>query len=394
MTGGPRERSYQDLVEDTRSLVREIDAAELSEHFEDVVLVDIREAEEYTQGAIPGALFIPRGTLESDITARVPQRGTDIVLYCSVGTRSILAAQSLQLLGYENVSSLAGGFDEWKTEQRPWEVPDALGSEQRARYSRHLLLAEIGEEGQRRLLRSRVLLVGAGGLGSPAALYLAAAGVGTLGLVDSDIVDATNLQRQVLHNTFRLGRAKVDSARETLTALNPDVTIVTYETRLAASNVLDIMTGFDVVVDGADNFPTRYLVNDASLHIGAPVVHGSIFRFEGQASVFSPYQGPCYRCLYRRPPPPQLAPSCAEAGVLGVLPGVIGSIQALETIKLLLGIGDPLVGRLMLYDALEQEFRTVKLRRDPDCPACGDRDRPPEIIEYDQYCVPAGTTVR
>jgi molybdopterin/thiamine biosynthesis adenylyltransferase len=301
---------------------------------------------------------------------------------------------SLKDMGYADVASLAGGFDRWKAEGRSWRAGEGLTAEQRDRYSRHVLLPQVGEKGQARLLDSKVLLIGAGGLGSPAALYLAAAGVGTIGIVDYDTVDATNLQRQVLHNLDRIGMPKTDSARETLSAMNPDVKVVTYNERLTAENALRIMAGYDVVVDGGDNFPTRYLVNDASLHLGVPVVHGSIFRFEGQVSVFHPYQGPCYRCLFPEPPPPELAPSCAEAGVLGVLPGIIGSIEAMEAIKLLLEIGDPLTGRLLIYDALEEEFDTVNLSRDPGCPACADPGRPPLIVEYDQSCRPAGNVDR
>ncbi|MGZ5385247.1 MAG: molybdopterin-synthase adenylyltransferase MoeB, partial [Acidimicrobiia bacterium] len=296
--------------------------------------------------------------------------------------------------GYRNVWSLAEGFEGWKRTGRAWVVPAVLPADQRARYSRHLLLPQVGEEGQRRLMTSKVLVIGAGGLGSPAALYLTAAGVGVLGIVDSDVVDVTNLQRQILHNTDRLGRRKVDSARQTLNALNPDVEVVAIAERLTAENALDLVDGYDVVVDGADNFPTRYLLNDVSLHTRTPVVHGSVFRFEGQASVFVPYAGPCYRCLFSEPPPPELAPSCSEAGVLGVVPGIIGSIQAAETIKLLLGIGDPLVGKLLTYDALDQEFRTLSLRRDPNCKACGNEDQPPRIVQYDDLCRPAGSVDR
>jgi molybdopterin/thiamine biosynthesis adenylyltransferase len=286
---------------------------------------------------------------------------------------------------------MAGGFGRWKNEGRAWLTPTVLNPEQRTRYHRHLLLPEVGEAGQQRLLQSKVLLLGAGGLGSPAALYLAAAGVGTLGIVDMDVVDASNLQRQILHNVDRIGERKVDSAKKTLTQLNPDVDVVTYDVRLGADNVLDIIDGYDVIVDGTDNFPTRYLLNDASLLKRIPVVHGSIFRFEGQVTVFKPYEGPCYRCLLPEPPPPELAPSCAEAGVLGVLPGIVGSIQALEAIKLLLDLGDPLVGRLLAYDALEESFRTFTVRRDPTCPTCGP-DAPPIVIaEYDELCLPHAT---
>ncbi len=387
--------NYQQLVNKIRQEIQEITIAELERRLDEIpVIIDVREADEYEQGAIPGALFLPRGILEGNILSQVPDLSTEVVLYCAAGARSALAAKALEDMGYQDVKSLAEGFDRWKAAGHPWEVPTTITSEQRARYSRHIRLPEVGEEGQQKLLSSRVLLIGAGGLGSPAGLYLAAAGVGTLGIVDFDMVDSSNLQRQILHNVDRIGQLKVDSARETLTALNPDVKVEPYNVQLSADNVLDIMADYDVVVDGADNFPTRYLVNDASLHLRVPVVHGSIFRFEGQATVFSPYTGPCYRCLFAEPPPPELAPSCAEAGVLGVLPGVIGSIQAMEAIKLLLGIGTSLAGRLLIYDALEEEFRTVRLRRNPGCPACGDESRPPKIVEYDQFCLPGGTVAR
>jgi molybdopterin/thiamine biosynthesis adenylyltransferase/rhodanese-related sulfurtransferase len=385
--------SYRDLVEQARRQVRETTPEELA-GLSEVVIIDVREPDEFEQGAIPGARLIPRGTLEGAIAGQALDPEAEIVVYCAGGARSVLAAKTLQDMGFANVASLVGGFTHWKNEGHPWETPNALTNDQRARYSRHLLIPQVGEEGQQRLLSSRVLIVGAGGLGSPAALYLAAAGVGTIGIVDFDVVDATNLQRQVLHNLDRVGQAKVESARETLTALNPDVKVEPYRERLSADNVLDILGDYQVVVDGADNFPTRYLVNDASLHRRVPVVHGSIFRFEGQVSVFTPYLGPCYRCLFREPPPPELAPSCAEGGVLGVLPGIIGSIQAMEAMKLLLGIGEPLVGRLLTYDALTEEFRTLRLRRDPHCPACADEDRPPQLVDYDQSCLPAGSVAR
>jgi molybdopterin/thiamine biosynthesis adenylyltransferase/rhodanese-related sulfurtransferase len=387
--------SYGELVERVRALITEITPAELESRLDDPpVILDIREAEEFEQGAIPGSRFVPRGVLEGTISLHVPRADAEIVLVCAAGARSALAARSLEEMGYTKVASLAGGFGRWKTEGRPWRAPETLDTDQRARYSRHLLLPEVGEAGQEKLLSSRVLLIGAGGLGSPAALYLAAAGVGTIGIVDFDVVDATNLQRQILHNLDRVGRLKVESAAETLRLLNPDVKVETYADRLSADNILEIMRNYELVVDGADNFPTRYLVNDASLHLGVPVVHGSIFRFEGQATVFSPYEGPCYRCLYPEPPPPELAPSCAEAGVLGVLPGIVGSIEAMEAIKLLLGIGDPLVGKLLTYDSLTEEFRTLRLQRDPACPACADEARPPQLVEYDDACRPAGSVAR
>ncbi len=389
------EIDYKAWIAGIRNEIQEITVAELAALTDTpAVIIDVREPDEFEQGAIPGARLAPRGQLEGVITDYVDDPDTPIVLYCAVGERSALAAQSLQRLGYRNVMSLAEGFEGWKTTGRSWDVPKVLPANQRARYSRHLLLTEVGEEGQQRLLRSRVLVVGAGGLGSPSALYLAAAGVGTIGIVDSDVVDLTNLQRQILHNVDRIGQLKVDSARQTLGALNPDVHIEAVPERLTADNALELLAGYDLVVDGADNFPTRYLLNDASLHARIPVVHGSVFRFEGQVSVFSPYAGPCYRCLFAEPPPPELAPSCTEAGVLGVVPGIIGSIQAAETLKLLLGIGNPLIGKLLTFDALDQEFRTLTFRRDPACAACRDESHPPRIVEYDLHCRPAGTVAR
>jgi molybdopterin/thiamine biosynthesis adenylyltransferase/rhodanese-related sulfurtransferase len=380
--------SFRDLLGQVKQSIREVDPEGAEAQRGEAVFLDVREADEYAQGAIPGAMHIPRGYVELQIEGRVPDKSQPIVVYCAGGTRSALAAKALGDLGYEDVVSMAGGFNKWKDEGRPWSAPRTLDAEQRNRYQRHLLLPEVGETGQQRLLESRVLLLGAGGLGSPAALYLAAAGVGTLGVIDMDVVDASNLQRQILHNLDRIGERKVDSAKKTLTGINPDVDVVTYDTRLGADNVLSIIDGYDVIVDGTDNFPTRYLVNDASLLKRIPVVHGSIFRFEGQITVFKPYEGPCYRCLIPEPPPAELAPSCAEAGVLGVLPGIIGSMQAMEAIKLLLDLGDPLVGRLLAYDALEASFRTFKVRRDPSCPACGEDAGPIVIAEYDELCMP------
>jgi len=379
---------FRELLAKTKERIREIDPATAEPLLPATTFLDVRELDEYEQGTIPGALFVPRGHLEAQIENRIPDHDRPVVIYCAGGTRSAFAAETLQTLGYTDVVSMAGGFGRWKNEGRPWTTPAVLNPEQRNRYSRHLLLPEVGEAGQQRLLESKVLLLGAGGLGSPAALYLAAAGVGTLGIVDMDIVDASNLQRQILHNMDRIGERKVDSAKKTITLLNSDVDVVTYDVRFGADNVLDMVEGYDVVIDGTDNFPTRYLLNDASVLTRIPVVHGSIFRFEGQVTVFKPYEGPCYRCMLPEPPPPELAPSCAEAGVLGVLPGIIGSIQALETIKLLLDLGDPLIGRLLAYDALEQSFRTFKVRRDPTCPTCGDDAPPIQIAEYDDLCLP------
>ncbi len=379
---------FRELLNQTKKEVSEVSPADAEAQVGSSTFLDVRELDEYEQGMIPGSIFIPRGHLEAQVESKIADKDTPVVVYCAGGVRSAFAAKTLHELGYTNVTSMAGGFGRWKNEGRAWITPAVLNPEQRSRYQRHILLPEVGEAGQQKLLNSKVLLLGAGGLGSPAALYLAAAGVGTLGIVDMDVVDDSNLQRQILHNTDRVGERKVDSAKKTITLLNPDVNVVTYDVRFGADNVLDIIDGYDVIVDGTDNFPTRYLLNDASLLKRIPVVHGSIFRFEGQVTVFDPYNGPCYRCLLPEPPPPELAPSCAEAGVLGVLPGIIGSIQALEAIKLLLDLGDPLRGRLLAYDALEQSFRTFKVRRDPTCPACGEHATPIVIAEYDDLCLP------
>jgi molybdopterin/thiamine biosynthesis adenylyltransferase/rhodanese-related sulfurtransferase len=382
--------SFRDLLRDTKDRIREVDTAgaEAEVARPGTVVLDVREPDEYEQGALPGAVHIPRGHLESQVEGRIVDRDAHILVYCAGGTRSAFAADTLTQLGYTDVTSMAGGFNKWKDEGRDWRTPASLTPEQRNRYQRHLLLPEVDVAGQQKLLDSKVLLLGAGGLGSPAALYLAAAGVGTLGIIDMDVVDASNLQRQILHNLDRIGERKVDSAKKTLTGLNPDVSVVTYDVRLGADNVMAIFAGYDVIVDGTDNFPTRYLVNDAALKLDIPVVHGSIFRFEGQASVYLPHQGPCYRCQVPEPPPAELAPSCAEAGVLGVLPGIIGSIQAMETIKLLLGLGDSLAGRLLAYDALEESFRTFKVNRDPECAACSIPKEDIVIAEYDELCMP------
>jgi len=378
----------RDLLNAAKAEIREVDPREVAARLDHYTLLDVREPDEYEQGALPGAVHVPRGQLEFAIESRLADKGAPIAVYCAGGTRSAFAAKTLQDLGYGDVASIAGGFNRWKDEGLEWALPATMTADQRVRYHRHLLLPEVGEAGQQKLLDAKVLLLGAGGLGSPAAIYLAAAGVGTLGVVDMDVVDSSNLQRQILHTLDRLGMRKVDSAKAALAALNPDVKVRTYDVRLGADNILDVIDGYDVIVDGTDNFPTRYLVNDASLLKRIPVVHGSIFRFEGQATVFYPYVGPCYRCMIPEPPPPELAPSCAEAGVLGVLPGVVGSIQAVETLKLLLGVGDPLVGRLLSYDALEETMRTFRVRRDPACPACGDAAGPIVLAEYDDLCMP------
>ena len=378
----------RDLLNAAKAEIREVEAADVASNLDRYTMLDVREPDEYDQGAVPNAVHVPRGQLEFSIEGRIPDKTKPVAIYCAGGTRSAFAAKTLQDLGYADVVSVIGGFNKWKDDGLPWSTPLTLSADQRNRYQRHLLLPEVGEKGQLKLLDAKVLMLGAGGLGSPAALYLAAAGVGTIGVIDMDVVDASNIQRQILHNMDRVGMRKVDSAKQTLSALNPDLKVLTYDVRLGADNILDIIDGYDVIVDGTDNFPTRYLVNDAALLKRIPVVHGSIFRFEGQVTIFNPYVGPCYRCMIPEPPPAELAPSCAEAGVLGVLPGIIGSIQALEALKLILGLGDPLVGRLLSYDALDQSFRTFKVRRDPACPACGDNAGEIVIAEYDEFCMP------
>ena len=384
--------TYRELLQQARSEISEADARDARELIEkgDAVILDVREQQEWDEGHIPEAIHIPRGNLESRIERLAPERSRPVVVYCSSGSRSVFAARTLGELGYDDVVSLAGGFTDWKRNGFPVQLQAGLDAPQRARYSRHLLIPEVGEEGQLKLLDAKVLLIGAGGLGSPASLYLAAAGVGRIGIVDADVVDESNLQRQIVHSTESLGEPKVESAKRAIESLNPDVQVVGYKERLTSENVERILAdGWDVIVDGADNFPTRYLVNDASVWHDIPVVHGSIYRFEGQVTVFKPGEGPCYRCLFPTPPPPELAPSCAEGGVLGVLPGVIGSLQANEALKLALDIGDPLIGRLLLFDALSAEFSEVKLRRDPECPVCGEHPTITDYIDYVQFC--AGT---
>ncbi len=381
--------SFRELLAQAKSEIREVDTVGGEQLLaEGWTLLDVREPDEYEQGAIAGSVHIPRGQLESSIENRVPDRATPLVAMCAGGVRSAFAAVTLEHMGYTDVVSMDGGFNKWKDEGRAWARPRTLSPDQRNRYQRHLLVPEVGEEGQLKLLDAKVLLLGAGGLGSPAALYLAAAGVGTIGIIDMDVVDESNLQRQVLHNVDRVGDRKVDSAKKTLTALNPDVNVVTYDARLGADNVMEILDGYDVVVDGADNFPSRYLLNDASVKLGIPVVHGSIFRFEGQVTVFDPRNGPTYRDMLPEPPPPEMAPSCAEAGVLGVLPGIVGSVQALEAIKLILGVGDSLRGRLVAFDALEMSFREFKLRPDPSNEVTYDNRDRIQIGELDGLCMP------
>jgi molybdopterin/thiamine biosynthesis adenylyltransferase/rhodanese-related sulfurtransferase len=383
--------TYRDLLQQVKGEIDEVDSTQALDSLRDSergwVIVDVREREEWDEGHLPGAVHVPRGHLESRIERAAPDKSGPVLVYCASGNRSAFAAKTLEELGYDHVVSLAGGFTDWKRNGNPFEIPEALDESKRRRYSRHLLIPEVGEEGQLKLLQSRVLLIGAGGLGSPASLYLAAAGVGTIGIVDDDTVDETNLQRQIVHSTERLGDSKADSAKLTIEALNADVTVKVFKERLTSENVDRILgEGWDVIVDGADNFPTRYLLNDASVWHRIPVVHGSIYRFEGQVTVFKPHEGPCYRCLFPQPPPPELAPSCAEGGVLGVLPGVIGSLQANEGLKLALGIGEPLVGRLLMFDALAGTFTEIRLRRDPDCPVCGENPTITDYIDYVEFC--------
>jgi molybdopterin/thiamine biosynthesis adenylyltransferase/rhodanese-related sulfurtransferase len=378
--------TYRELLQETKSEIDEIDAG-AAKALEGAVWIDVREADEWQEGHLPGAVHIPRGFLESRVEGAAPDKSTQVVVYCASAARSAFAAKTLQELGYEHVHSLAGGFTDWKRNGLEITMPRTLSPEKRTRYSRHILIPEIGEEGQLKLLDARILLIGAGGLGSPASLYLAAAGIGTLGIVDADIVDESNLQRQIAHSLDTLGMPKVDSAKGAIERLNPDVNVVTYRERLTSENIDRILDdGWDVIVDGADNFPTRYLVNDASVWRGIPVVHGSIYRFEGQVTVFKPHDGPCYRCLFPEPPPPELAPSCSEGGVLGVLPGIVGSLQTNEAIKLAAEIGDPLVGRLLLFDALATEFNEVKIERRADCPVCGDHPTITQYIDYVEFC--------
>jgi molybdopterin/thiamine biosynthesis adenylyltransferase/rhodanese-related sulfurtransferase len=377
--------NFQQYLKQVKSEIREVSVDEVNAK-RPPVLIDVREGEEYNEGYIPGAKWVPRGKLELRIEDVVPNHDEEVVLYCAGGTRSALAAKSLHELGYTRVSSMAGGYGAWKKANLPTAKPFIFTQEQKSRYARHLMLPEVGEVGQAKLVNAKVLLLGAGGLGAPAGLYLAAAGVGTIGLVDDDVVDESNLQRQVIHSTKRVGIPKVESAKQTINELNPDVNVRTHQLRLSSENVLDVIKDYDLIVDGTDNFQTRYLLNDASLILKKPVVNASIFQFEGQVTVFKPFEGPCYRCLYPEPPPPGMAPSCNEAGVLGVLPGAIGILQATEAVKLILGIGKPLIGRLMQYDALNMKFREFKLPRDPKCVTCSEPGKKIELIDYEAFC--------
>lgn len=381
--------TFRDLLSAAKADIAEISTEQAADHIADGArILDVREPDEHAEGALFGAVHIPRGHLEAQVEGKFVDKDAPVVVYCAGGVRSAFAVQTMQQLGYTNAMSMDGGYGRWKDEGRGWKAPASLTPEQSNRYKRHLLLPEVGVEGQQALLDAKVLMLGAGGLGSPAALYLAAAGVGTIGIVDMDDVDASNLQRQILHNIDRVGERKVDSAKKTLVAINPDVNVVTYDTRLDATNVVEIIKDYDVVVDGADNFPSRYLLNDASVKLGIPVVHGSIFRFEGMVSVFHPTEGPTYRDMVPEPPPAELAPSCAEAGVLGVLPGIVGSIQALETIKLILNLGEVLIGRILTVDTTEMEFRVFNLKRDPTNEVTFENRDRIQIRELEGVCAP------
>ena len=383
-------KSFQDIMAEARKEIPEVSAQQVNELLKNngnsPVLLDVRESDEWRQGHLEGALPLPRGFLEIKVESAVPNKETPIIAYCAGGVRSLLAAKAIKEMGYQNVSSMAGGYAAWKNGGFKWVQDFQYTPEQLIRYSRHFLLPEVGEDGQAKLLQAKVLMVGAGGLGSPSAYYLAAAGVGTIGIIDNDVVDISNLQRQILHANDRVGTPKVESAKKTLEGLNPDVKVIPYQEKLTSENIMEIIKDYDLVVDGCDNFPTRYLVNDACVLTGKPNVHGSIFQFEGQATVFYPGHGPCYRCLYPEPPPAEMAPSCAEAGVLGVLPGLIGVIEALEAIKIILGKGETLVGRLVHFNTLTMEINTLKLRRDPNCLMCGDHPTIHELIDYEEFC--------
>lgn len=383
-------KSFQDIMAEARKEIPEVSAQQVNELLKNngksPVLLDVRESDEWRQGHLEGALPLPRGFLEIKVESALPNKEAPIIAYCAGGVRSLLAAKAMKEMGYQNVSSMAGGYAAWKNGGFKWVQDFQYTPEQLIRYSRHFLLPEVGEDGQAKLLQAKVLMVGAGGLGSPSAYYLAAAGVGTIGIIDNDVVDISNLQRQILHANDRVGMPKVESAKKTLEGLNPDVKVIPYQAKLTSENIMDILKDYDLVVDGCDNFPTRYLVNDACVLMGKPNVHGSIFQFEGQATVFYPGKGPCYRCLYPEPPPAEMAPSCAEAGVLGVLPGLIGVIEALEAMKIILGKGDTLVGRLLHFNTLTMEINTLKLRRDPNCPMCGDHPTIHELIDYEEFC--------
>ena len=383
-------KTSKNILDEARAQIKAIDIDEARRMVENsgATIVDVRESDEWRQGHIPNALGIPRGFLELRVEEKIPDHKAPIIMQCASGTRSLLAARALREMGYENIYNLTGGFNAWKDRGLPWTADRQFTADELTRYSRHFVIPEVGEKGQAKLLDAKVLLLGAGALGSSSALYLAAAGVGTLGLVDFDVVDLSNLQRQIIHTTDRVGMAKTESAEKTLKSLNPSVKVNRHDVRLSSENVMEIIKDYDVVVNCGDNFPTRYLINDACVFSGKPLVDGAIFRFEGNATVFFPAKGgPCYRCLYPEPAPPDMAPSCAEAGVLGALPGIIGSIEALEAIKLIIGAGESLMGRMVYFDTLSKDYvRMLKIRRDPDCPVCGDHPTQTRLIDYEAFC--------
>jgi sulfur-carrier protein adenylyltransferase/sulfurtransferase len=383
-------KTSKNILDEARSQIKSIDIDEARRMLEKpgTVLLDVREGDEWRQGHIPQAVGIPRGFLELRVEEKVPDHKTPVILQCASGTRSLLAARSLRELGYDNVYNLTGGFNAWKDRGLPWVADRQFTPDELTRYSRHFVIPEVGEKGQAKLLDSKVLLLGAGALGSSSSLYLAAAGVGTLGLVDFDVVDLSNLQRQIIHTTDRVGMLKTESAEKSIKAINPGIKVNRHEVRLTSDNVMDVIKDYDVIVNCGDNFPTRYLINDACVLAHKPLVDGAIFRFEGNATVFYPAKGgPCYRCLYPEPAPPDMAPSCAEAGVLGALPGIIGSIEALEAIKLILGAGEPLIGRMVYFDTLSKDYvRVLKIKRDPNCPVCSDHPTQTGLIDYEAFC--------
>jgi adenylyltransferase/sulfurtransferase len=382
-------KTYKQLMEEARKAIPEVSIDEVKnrvERGENWTLLDVREREEYREGHLEGSISLPRGFLEMRVEETVADKTKPIIAYCAGGVRSLIAARTLKEMGYENVVSMSGGYTAWKNAGHKWVADRQFTQEQITRYARHFTLPEVGEKGQAKLLEGKVLCIGAGGLGSPVAFYLAAAGVGTIGIIDNDVVDMSNLQRQILHTNDRVGMPKVESAQKTLNALNPDVKVIPINERLSSENVMRIIKDYDIVINGCDNFPTRYLINDACVMAKKPLVDGSIFQFEGQATVFYPDRGPCYRCLFPEPPPPGAAPSCAEAGVLGVLPGLVGCVQALEAMKLILGAGRPLIGRMMHFDTLSSEVRVLKLRRDPNCLVCSDHPKITELIDYEEFC--------
>jgi len=382
-------KTFEQLMSEARKEVKELSVQEVKDllgkngkH----LLLDVREKEEFREGHLAEAVSLPRGFLEIKVETTVPDQSTPVIAYCAGGVRSLLAAKAMKEMGYKEVFSMSGGYTAWKAAGYKWAEERQFSAEQSTRYSRHFMLPEVGENGQAKLLDAKVLMVGAGGLGSPSAYYLAAAGVGTMGIIDDDVVDLSNLQRQILHTQDRIGQPKTESAKQTIQALNPDVRVITYQEKLTSKNIMDIIKDYDIVVDGCDNFPTRYLINDAGVMAKKPNVHGSIFQFEGQASVFDPGNGPCYRCLYPQPPPAEMAPNCQEAGVLGVLPGLIGVIQAIETIKIILGKGDTLAGRLLCFNTLTMEITTLNLKADPSCPVCGEKPSIDHLIDYEEFC--------